>query len=87
MTYNGLPVFNIKLNEDDETQGMSVVSIVDDPAVCQSLFCFSKEEKKPMMFVDEQNTASPALQFWPTHLFTGLTKAATAIMWCLKNRL
>ena len=54
MTYNGLPVFNIKLNEDDETQGMSVVSIVDDPAVCQSLFCFSKEEKKPMMFVDEQ---------------------------------
>lgn len=54
MTYNGLPVFNIRLNEDDETQGMSVVSIVDDPAVCQSLFCFSKEEKKPMMFVDEQ---------------------------------
>lgn len=54
MTYNGLPVFNIKLNEDDETQGMSVVSIVDDPAVCQSLFCFSKEERKPMMFVDEQ---------------------------------
>lgn len=55
LLYKDLPVFNIVLNDDDETQGLSVVSIVDDPAVCQSLFCFKNEEKKPMMFVDEKN--------------------------------
>ena len=55
LLYKDLPVFNIVLNNDDETQGLSVVSIVDDPAVCQSLFCFKNEEKKPMMFVDEKN--------------------------------
>ena len=55
LLYKDLPVFNIVLNDDDETQGLSVVSIVDDPAVCQSLFCFKNEEKKPMMFVEEKN--------------------------------
>lgn len=55
LLYKDLPVFNIVLNDEDETQGLSVVSIVDDPAVCQSLFCFKNEEKKQMMFVDEKN--------------------------------
>jgi len=55
LLYKDLPVFNIVLNDDDETQGLSVVSIVDDPAVCQSLFCFKNEEKKPLMFVEEKN--------------------------------
>ena len=54
MKLNGLPVFNIVLDPNDEEQGLSVVSIVDDPAVCQSLFCFSNEERKPMMFINEE---------------------------------
>ena len=54
MKLNGLPVFNIVLDPNDEEQGLSVVSIVDDHAVCQSLFCFSNEERKPMMFINEE---------------------------------
>lgn len=56
MQYNGLPVFNIVLDDtDNEFEGLSVVSIVDQPAVCEQLYCFSKEEKKQYIFADETN--------------------------------
>lgn len=56
MQYNGLPVFNIVLNDtDSEFEGLSVVSIVDQPAVCEQLYCFAKEEGKQYLFADETN--------------------------------
>jgi len=56
MQYNGLPVFNIVLNDtDSEFEGLSVVSIVDQPAVCEQLYCFAKEEGKQYIFADETN--------------------------------
>lgn len=56
MEYKGLPVYNIILDDtDNEFEGLSVVSIVDQPAVCEQLYCFSKEEKKSFMFADEKN--------------------------------
>ena len=56
MQYNGLPVFNIVLNDtDSEFEGLSVVSIVDQPAVCEQLYCFAKEEDKQYIFADETN--------------------------------
>lgn len=53
MTYKNFPLFNIVLDPDAEEEGLSVISIVDHPAVEQPLFCFSAEEKKKMMFIDE----------------------------------
>jgi hypothetical protein len=41
------------LDLDAEDEGLSVISIVDHPAVEQPLFCFSAEEKKKLMFIDE----------------------------------
>lgn len=56
MQYKGLPVYNIVLDDtDNEFEGLSVVSIVDQPAVCEQLYCFSKEEKKQYIFADETN--------------------------------
>lgn len=56
MQYNGLPVFNIVLDDaDNEFEGLSVVSIVDQPAVCEQLYCFEKEEGKQYIFADETN--------------------------------
>ena len=53
MTYKNFPLFNIVLDPEAEEEGLSVISIVDHPAVEQPLFCFSAEEKKKMMFIDE----------------------------------
>lgn len=55
MTYKDLPLYNIVLNPESEEEGLSVVSIVSDPAVCEQLFCFSKEERKQFIFADETN--------------------------------
>lgn len=53
MTYKNFPLYNIVLDPDAEDEGLSVISIVDHPAVEQPLFCFSADEKKKMMFIDE----------------------------------
>ena len=55
LLYKDLPVYNIILNDEDESQGLSVVSIVTDPAVCEQLYCFDKAEKKQLIFADETN--------------------------------
>lgn len=55
LLYKDLPVYNIVLNDEDENQGLSVVSIVSDPAVCEQLYCFDKEDKKQMIFASEEN--------------------------------
>lgn len=56
MQYKGLPVYNIVLDDtDNEFEGLSVVSIVDQPAVCEQLYCFSKEDRKQFIFADETN--------------------------------
>lgn len=55
LLYKDLPVYNIVLNDEDESQGLSVVSIVSDPAVCEQLYCFDKVEKKQLIFADETN--------------------------------
>lgn len=55
MTYKDLPLYNIVLNPESEEEGLSVISIVDNPAVCEQLFCFSKEERKQFIFADETN--------------------------------
>lgn len=55
LLYKDLPVYNIVLNDEDESQGLSVVSIVSDPAVCEQLYCFDKAEKKQLIFADETN--------------------------------
>ena len=55
MTYKDLPLYNIVLNPESEEEGLSVVSIVSDPAVCEQLFCFSKEDRKQFIFADETN--------------------------------
>lgn len=55
MTYKDLPLYNIVLNPESEEEGLSVISIVDYPAVCEQLFCFSKEERKQFIFADETN--------------------------------
>lgn len=55
LLYKDLPVYNIVLDDDDENQGLSVVSIVSDPAVCEQLFMFDKTEKKQLMFASEEN--------------------------------
>ena len=53
MTYKDFPLYNIVLDPEAEEEGLSVISIVDHPAVEQPLFCFSADEKKKMMFIDE----------------------------------
>lgn len=53
MTYKNFPLFNIVLDPDVEDEGLSVISIVDHPAVEQPLFCFSVDEKKKLMFINE----------------------------------
>lgn len=53
MTYKDFPLYNIVLDPDAEDEGLSVISIVDHPAVEQPLFCFSADEKKKLMFIDE----------------------------------
>ena len=55
LLYKDLPVYNIVLNDEDENQGLSVVSIVSAPAVCEQLYCFDKEDKKQMIFASEEN--------------------------------
>jgi len=55
MTYKDLPLYNIVLNPESEEEGLSVISIVDNPAVCEQLFCFSKEDRKQFIFADETN--------------------------------
>lgn len=53
MTYKNFPLYNIVLDPEAEEEGLSVISIVDHPAVEQPLFCFSADEKRKMMFIDE----------------------------------
>lgn len=53
MTYKDFPLYNIILDPEAEEEGLSVISIVDHPAVEQPLFCFSADEKKKLMFIDE----------------------------------
>lgn len=53
MTYKNFPLFNIVLDPEAEDEGLSVISIVGHPAVEQPLFCFSADEKKKLMFIDE----------------------------------
>lgn len=48
MTFNGLPIYNIDINEDDNT-GLQAISLVDRPAVEIDFLCFS-EDIKPMNF-------------------------------------
>lgn len=56
MEYKGLPVFNICLNDNtDENEGLSVISIVSDPAVCETMMMFSNEERKQMIFANDTN--------------------------------
>lgn len=55
MQYNGLPLYNIVLDPETEDEGLSVVSIVSDPAVCEQLYCFTKDERKQFIFADETN--------------------------------
>lgn len=55
MQYNGLPLYNIVLDPETEDEGLSVVSIVSDPAVCEQLYCFAKDERKQFIFADETN--------------------------------
>lgn len=47
MTYNGLPIYEMVLEEDIDR--MLAISIVDDPAV-ESNFLMFKNDKKPLMF-------------------------------------
>lgn len=56
MTYKGLPVYNINIEaQDEEFLGLTCVSIVSEPAVCEELYCFDKAEKKQMIFTSDNN--------------------------------
>ena len=56
MEYKGLPVYNVNIEaQDEEFLGLTCVSIVSDPAVCEQLYCFNKVEKKQMIFTSDNN--------------------------------
>ena len=48
MTFNGLPIYNIDINDEDET-GLDAISLVQHPAIGVDFLCFS-EDIKPMNF-------------------------------------
>lgn len=43
--YNGLPLFKITIDPDNEKEGMDAISLVDDPAVGDLFLKFKKEEQ------------------------------------------
>lgn len=45
MTIDGLPVYRWNINDDEEIEGVSVMSIVDDPAVERSFQKYSRQRK------------------------------------------
>lgn len=49
MTINDLPVYQALINIEDETTGMFVISLVDEPAVEADFVAFDKD-KKPLQF-------------------------------------
>ena len=57
--YNGLPLFEITIDEDGELQN---ISIVDEPAIEMNFLAFSKEEEVRLSVDDEKHIVSgPAL--------------------------
>lgn len=52
--YNGLPLYRIAINPENETEGMDAISLVDDPAVGDLFLKFAKEEKLLQFTANEE---------------------------------
>lgn len=52
--YNGLPLYKVVIDLDDERLGMDAISLVDDPAVGDLFLKFSKEHKLIQFTADEE---------------------------------
>ena len=52
--YNGLPIYRIVIDPENEQEGMDAISLVDDPAVGDLFLKFSKEKKLINFSADEE---------------------------------
>lgn len=52
--FDGLPLYKITINEDNEKEGMDAISLVDCPAVGDLFLKFKKEEKLLKFTTDEE---------------------------------
>lgn len=60
--FNGLPIFNIKIDDSLESnQGIDFISLVDFPAIEQNWVAFSETEKRIFLSKDKQLLAGPIL--------------------------
>ena len=52
MTFNGLPIYNIDINDEDET-GLNAISLVRHPAIEVDFLCFNEDVKKIDFSINE----------------------------------
>ena len=52
MTFNGLPIYNIDINDEDET-GLNAISLVQHPAIEVDFLCFNEDVKKIDFSINE----------------------------------
>ena len=66
MTFNGLPIYNIDINDEDET-GLDAISLVQHPAIEVDFLCFNEEVKKIDFSADEDKHILTAVALRADH--------------------
>lgn len=66
MTFNGLPIYNIDINDEDET-GLDAISLVQHPAIEVDFLCFNEDVKKIDFSADEDKHILTAVALRADH--------------------
>lgn len=66
MTFNGLPIYNIDINDEDET-GLDAISLVQHPAIEVDFLCFNEDAKKIDFSADEDKHILTAVALRADH--------------------
>ena len=66
MTFNGLPIYNIDINDEDET-GLDAISLVQHPAIEVDFLCFNEDTKKIDFSADEDKHILTAVALRADH--------------------